>query len=400
METGREFSFVGLLSLAQLISWGALYYSFAIVSVPIERDLGWDKATVNGAWSIGLLFTGLAAFPVGIFLDRLGGRIIMTGGTLLGVACLLLWSNTEHLSTLYVVCIGLGIAMSGSLYEAGFAVLTRRFPTTYTDQISRLTLVGGLAPTIFVPVAAWLVSWQGWRTTLLTLAIILLAVCFPIHALGLRERSTTTEGQTGSRVGKASTAALRRALLHPSFWALLVTFTIHSTLATAIVFHIMPLLHERGFSELTITFAYSLIGPAQVGSRIALLATRRYFSMETIGIITVSALPLSLALLLVLPQIEIAPCLMLVLYGTANGLVTILRGTAIPDLIGSEGYGSINGTITLVARIGAALAPIAIALAWDKFGSYGPVVWGLFALAVIGAVSYGVAIYAAEGGKP
>ena len=98
METDREFSFVGLLSLAQLISWGALYYSFAIVSVPIERDLGWDKATVNGAWSIGLLFTGLAAFPVGIFLDRLGGRIIMTGGTLLGVACLLLWSNTEHLS--------------------------------------------------------------------------------------------------------------------------------------------------------------------------------------------------------------------------------------------------------------------------------------------------------------
>ena len=133
-----------------LFSWDALYYSFAIVPVPIERDLGWDKATVNGAWSIGLLFTGLAAFPVGIFLDRLGGRIIMTGSTLLGVACLLLWSNTEHLSTLYVVCIGLGIAMSGSLYEAGFGVLTRRFPTTYTDQISRLTLVGGLAPTIFV----------------------------------------------------------------------------------------------------------------------------------------------------------------------------------------------------------------------------------------------------------
>jgi hypothetical protein len=75
--------------------------------------------------------------------------------------------------------------------------------------------------------------------------------------------------------------------------------------------------------------------------------------------------------------------------------VTILRGTAIPDLIGSEGYGSINGTITHVARIGAAVAPIAIVLAWDKFGKYGPAVWGLFALAVVGAVSYGVAICAA-----
>ncbi|MBW7962982.1 MFS transporter [Bradyrhizobium sp. BR 10261] len=398
-ETRRDVSFVGFLSLAQLISWGALYYTFAVVSVPIERDFGWDKATVNGAWSIGLLITGLAAFPVGICLDRLGGRIIMTGGTLLGGACLLLWSSMEHLSTLYFVCIGLGVAMSGSLYEAGFAVLTRRFPTSYRDQISRMTLLGGLAPTVFVPISAWLVSWQGWRSTLLMLAVILFVVCLPIHALGLRERSTTMKGKIESDAGAASTAALKRALRHPSFWALLVTFSIHSTLASVVVFHIIPLLHERGFSDLTITFAYSLIGPAQVGSRVALLATRRYFSMETIGIVTVSALPVSLALLLALPQVTIAPASALVLYGTANGLITILRGTAIPDLIGPEGYGSINGTITLVARIGAAAAPITVAIAWDKFGSYGPVVWVLFALATIGALSYGVAIYAAQGRK-
>lgn len=394
--TGRGHSFVALLSLAQLISWGSLYYAFAVVSVPIERDLGWDKATVNGAWSIGLLMTGLAAFPVGILLDRLGGRIVMTGSTLLGVACILLWSNMERLATFYIVCIGLGIAMSGSLYEAGFAVLMRRFPTSYRDQISRMSLVGGLAPTIFVPISAWLVSSQGWRMTLLALACILFAVCLPIHALGLRERPQTPESKAPLQPG-ASAAALRRALFHPSFWALLVTFTIHATLASVVVFHVIPLLHERGFSDLTITFAYSLIGPAQVGSRVALLATRRFLSMETIGIVTVSALPLSLGLLLVLPKIDIAPCLVLVLYGTANGLVTILRGTAIPDLIGPEGYGSINGTITLVARIGAASAPIAVALAWEKFGSYEPVIWVLFALALLGAISYGVAISAAKG---
>ncbi|WP_177243308.1 MFS transporter [Bradyrhizobium sp. Gha] len=396
---GSELSFVGLLSLAQLISWGALYYTFAVVSVPIERDLGWDKATVNGAWSTGLLITGLAAFPVGMLLDRLGGRIIMTGGTLVGAGCLLLWSSMERLSMLYVVCIGLGIAMSGSLYEAGFTVLTRRFPMSYRDQISRMTLVGGLAPTVFVPISAWFVAWQGWRATLLMLAIFLLAVCLPVHALGLREQSKDLEGKTQSHGAATSTAALKRALLHPSFWALLVTFSIHSTIASVVVFHIMPLLQERGFSELTITFAYSLIGPAQVGSRIALLATGRYFSMETIGIVTVSALPVSLLLLLVIPQIAIAPALVLVLYGTANGLITILRGTAIPDLIGSEGYGSINGTITLVARMGAAAAPIAVAIGWDKFGGYEPIVWILFVLALIGAASYGVAIYAANGMK-
>ena len=69
-ELRGSFGFVALLSFAQLISWGALYYSFAVVAGPIERDLGWDKTTVNGAWSVGLLVTGLAAFPVGVLLDR------------------------------------------------------------------------------------------------------------------------------------------------------------------------------------------------------------------------------------------------------------------------------------------------------------------------------------------
>jgi hypothetical protein len=262
-----------------------------------------------------------------------------------------------------------------------------------------MSLIGGLAPSVFVPISIWFADTHGWRATLLILAVVLLTTCLPIHALALRTcRRSAEAAAKPADVRSASTAALSRALRHPIFWALLVTFTVHASLASAIVFHIIPLLQERGYSAGLITFAYSLIGPAQVGSRIGLIAAERYLSMTSAGILAVLVLPFALAMLIVLPPFDLTPCLVLGAYGIANGLVTIIRGTSVPDLLGAEGYGSINGAITLVARMGAAAAPLAVAMAWTAFGSYTPIVWILFGLAALGAASYGLAISMADKG--
>jgi predicted MFS family arabinose efflux permease len=388
------------LSAAQLVSWGALYYTFAVVSGPIGRDLGWDKATVNGAWSVGLLITALCALPVGGLLDRLGGQLVMTAGTILGAAFLALWSGVGHIATLYLALAGLGLAMSATLYEAGFAVLTRRFPLSYRTQITRMTLIGGLAPTVFVPITGWLVEALGWRAALLALAGITLAIGLPVHALMLKENDAGAMPARGSDAYKTnaaiSNAALKRALRHPTFWALLVTFMVHATLASAILFHIIPLLQERGFAGNAITAAYMLIGPAQVGGRLVLMALGRHVKTTTAGLLTVLALPMALGMLIALPSSNATMFAVLAIYGVGNGLITIIRGTSVPDLLGADGYGAINGAFTLPSRVGGALAPVAVALAWQSAGSYGPILWVLLGMAVVGAVSYAVAVYSAR----
>jgi predicted MFS family arabinose efflux permease len=261
-----------------------------------------------------------------------------------------------------------------------------------------MTLVGGLAPTVFVPMSVWLVGWLGWREALLVLAAITIVFCLPAHALVLKERQRDDEPRQirFKTSGKISNAALKRALLHPTFWALLFAFTIHSTLVSAIVFHIIPLLKERGYSDEVITVAYTLIGPAQVGGRIGLIALRRHFKSTTIGLLTVLALPIALALLITHSSTNLMVFLALIMYGIGNGLMTIVRGTSVPDLLGPEGYGAINGVITLVARAGAAAAPLAVAAAWRELGGYDPIVWVLFGLAVLAAISYAVAVYSSR----
>ena len=84
----RGWPLVWALSAAQLVSWGSIYYSFSLFVVPMEAELGWSRTTLNGALSLGLLLSGIAAYPVGAWIDRGGGRSVMSLGSALAVVLL------------------------------------------------------------------------------------------------------------------------------------------------------------------------------------------------------------------------------------------------------------------------------------------------------------------------
>jgi len=46
---------VGSMATAQLVSWGTLTYSFSLLVIPMEAELGWSRTALNGALSLGSL---------------------------------------------------------------------------------------------------------------------------------------------------------------------------------------------------------------------------------------------------------------------------------------------------------------------------------------------------------
>ncbi|MBP9735231.1 MAG: MFS transporter, partial [Rhodoferax sp.] len=50
--------------MGQLVSWGSVFYLFALLVAPLERDLGLSRTEVSLAFSLALLAEGLAAYPV------------------------------------------------------------------------------------------------------------------------------------------------------------------------------------------------------------------------------------------------------------------------------------------------------------------------------------------------
>ena len=156
---------VGWLSLAQLITWGSVFYTFALLMEPVERELGLSRAQSSLAFSLALLAEGLLAYPVGRWIDRGHERAVMTGGSVLVGVCLLLQGSVTGMAGFYAVWAGLGAAMAAALYAPAFAVVTRRFPHDFRRAIITMTFLGGLASTVFIPLTAWLIG-LGWRHAL------------------------------------------------------------------------------------------------------------------------------------------------------------------------------------------------------------------------------------------
>lgn len=372
----RSWTLVWGLSGAQLVSWGVLYYAFSLFVVPMENELGWSRTTLNGALSLGLLAAGLLAYPIGTWIDGHGGRWIMACGSLLGVAMLVAWSQVTDIVVFHLVWIGMGVAMAATLYEPAFVVLTRLFHQSYRTKITLMTLVGGLASTVFIPLTQLLVDTLGWREALLALAAIVAAICVPVHGLMLRDRQA---GPVNAAEPVLGAAAVRRAMRTPVFWALMICFVAYYATFSALTFHLAPMWTDRGFDAVTIVAALATIGPFQVAGRLLLLALGRRVPTATVGKIAMIAFPVSALLLILLPQSLVAMFAFAVLYGIGNGIMTIVRGTSVPDLLWREGYGAISGALSLPATVAKAASPFAAALLWSWAGGYDAVLWAVFA---------------------
>lgn len=383
-------AFLWGLATAQVVSWGSIYYSFSLFVVPMEAELGWTRTEINGALSSGLLISGFAAYPVGAWIDRHGGRALMTLGSALATVLLAAWSAIESLALLYVIWIGLGLALAATLYEPVFAVLTRTFPETYRARITALTLIGGFASTVFIPLTQLFISEFGWRNALLALAVCNAAICVPLHAFLLRAEPGHTTRAAGSDgdSARAEENILRRALRHPAFWGLAVCFTAYYAAFSALTFHIIPLLAERAVPIATIVAAVAVVGPAQVAGRLVLFAARGRLSSSFAGRLATLMFPLSVAFLIAFPSSLAALFVFAACYGAANGIMTIVRGTAVPDLMWREGYGAINGALTLPSNVARAIAPFVAALIWKAGSNYDAVLWSILAAGFAAALAF------------
>ena len=158
------------LSVAQLVSWGCVFYGFSLLMEPVERALNLSRAESSLAFSLALLMEGLLAYPVGRWIDRGRERAVMVGGSLLMGLALAAHSLVQTPLQFYAVWLTLGAGMSATLYPPAFAVLTRRYPQHFRRAIITLTFLGGLASTVFIPLIAFLFRTLGWRESLWVLA--------------------------------------------------------------------------------------------------------------------------------------------------------------------------------------------------------------------------------------
>jgi sugar phosphate permease len=394
---------VGTLATTETISWGILYYAFAAFLVPMRQELGWSTAALTGAYSLALLVSGLAAIPVGRWIDRRGPRLLMTLGSIGGALLLLAWARIETLPAFYLLWAAMGLVLAATLYEPAFTVVAVWFRQARNRALLLLTFVAGFASTIFLPVSTALIERSGWRQALVILAIFLAVTTIPAHALILRRRpedlglhpdGTLPEHTTRSLPDEEAGISLRTALHEHAFWWLTAAFFLGTLSSVAVAVHLIPFLLSDGYAPGFAALATGLIGATQVAARVAVtMAGNRIPPVP----LTAAVFALQGAAVLILLSWHQASGVLLavILLGAGRGAVTLMRASLIAERYGRTHYGAIGGALALFVSGAAALAPVGAGVAYQVAGGY-PLVFaglagisGLAALAMVGMWRWG-----------
>lgn len=375
------------LSLTQLISWGSIFYMFSLVLEPLERDLGLSRAQVSLAFSLGLLAEGLLAYPVGRWIDRGHERVVMTVGSILAGICLALHSQVTSLAALYAVWMGLGAAMAAVLYSPAFALVTRRFPFDFRRAIITLTFLGGLASTVFIPLTAWLMSVLGWREALRVLALLHLLVCAPLHWFTLRHAPKPLAHPSVAAGGVSV-----RPLLRSAPFLLIGVFTmVMMSVTVAIPAHMVSLLRENDLPESWVIALPAAIGVVQVVGRLLLYYFEHYGDLHLVNRLVPLLIPLGLLVLLSAPHTGswqvVVVGLFVAIYGLGNGMLTIVKGTAMAQYVSREHVATLNGALGVPLALARASAPVLLGVMWSPQVGYGHGLWLLLGLSVVGVLA-------------
>ena len=369
--TGRPWRIVAALAVTQTAGYGCLYYAFAVLLHPMATDLHTGPAAVTGALTVAVLAWAAAAIPVGRWLDRHGGRGLMTTGSAAGALLLVAWSQVQAVWQLYVVFAGLGVAMAMALYDAATAVVVTWFGAERRSRaILAMIVVAGFASTIFMPLTGLLQDRYGWRTTLLLLAGIYAGTAVPLHALVVR-RPPGPAGRSpaGATPGPAQrAAAVRAARRDGRFWCLAAAFVAHSAAMSAMTVHLVGFLVHKGHPATFAATVAGLLGVLSVTGRLLLTGARRRLPIAAAVAAIFAVQAAAAAAMPWLAASRTGATAGVVAFGVGFGVASLALPALLADRYGTAGYATIAGTLNTPVTLARATAPLAAAALADAAG--------------------------------
>jgi len=373
----RGWLLVATLAASETTAYGVLAYAFGVFLLPMQQELGWSRTALTGAYSLAIIVSGVAAIPVGRWLDRHGARALMTTGAGAASLLVLAWAQVSDLAAFYAIWVGIGLAMAAVLYEPAFAVIA----SWYRDAAQRnrallgLTVIAGFASVIYVPLAGWLAQTHGWRHALVVLAALLAVVTVLPNATlpGRRpdqlNRPADGQGTVPTAVDAPTGVPLRQALEDQALWWLAAALVAATLATTTVTVHLVAYLRDQHYSAAFAATWTGLLGAGSVGGRIlvTVLGPRWPLARVTAVVFAVQALAVALLLGASGPAGVVG---FVALFGLGVGLISLARAALVADLYGVAAFASINGVLALPLTLARAAAPVAAAALHTATGNY------------------------------
>jgi len=368
----------------QALPAGLLQQAYGAYVVLLEREFGWSRTTLSGAFSIVRMEEGLLGPAQGWLLDRLGPRFVMRIGTVIFSLGFFIFARIDSVAGFYAAFMVMAIGAS----MAGFLSITTAIVNWFDQKRSMAmgiallgTAVGGLLlPLVVLGIEAW-----GWRTMADISGAVILAVGLPFVQI-VRHRPEQYGLLPDGRLPDAPPAhgaaegsplppepasfTARDAMRTRAFWFISLAHTASVLVVSVVMVHFVAYATTSlGYSLsaaagiVTLQTVTNLVG-RPLGGWVADRTSSRLVTM-------VAMLAHAVALLLL--AFATAPW-MVITFALLNGLAWGARVPVVVSMraeyFGSRAFGAIMGLSSLVVTFGGVIAPIAAAWAYDATESY------------------------------
>ena len=375
--------------ITHAVNTGLSYFGMSAYFPSFEREFGWSRTAISGAFSLARIESGLLGPMEGYVTDRVGPQRMIFIGLFLCVGGFLALSLVDSLPMLYAVIV-LGIVLGSSLgYNMPISVLIAK---VFRERRSLAFGIFRMGPGIsgpMVPLVGWMIGLWGWRTAAVISGCVLLAIGFPlacvIRKIYTQEEAGVVSLESSEANSKDSPHSsidpqftLKQALRHRSFWLLSSAMGMRHLVTEGVSVHFVILLVDRGWSTeaaSTLLGISALIGaPARIGMGwLGDLLDKRRLVMGLLLALSVSVLLMGYTA----QAFVFTTCM--IIYSLAYGGLAALQEPIRADYFGTRAFATIQGMSRSVVTAGTFLGPIIAGFFYDVTKSY-TIAFGVFGL--------------------
>jgi MFS family permease len=355
---------VVVLCVTQILGWAALFYPPALTMTYIAAAHGWSLPVALSGFSIALCTSGLIAPYACGLIDRHGGNPVMAGGALIGALGLLLLPLAPNYIIYVLAWVLIGIATASCLYDPAFTTLTRIFGMGARRPITMVTFAGGLASTIGWPLMHLLIETGGWRSVYFTWSAVFLFIIAPLHYFALPRRKAPVPATAATHDEEPARTIPPEGL---PFLLMAAGFAGHAFVLSGTTTHLLTILQRGGLEAGTAVTIGAIFGPAQLVTRFADFMTKGRLHPLWVARLSMGSMVVAFGLLALAGIGLVKAVIFALIFGAANGVMTIARGALPLATFGTQGYGRVVGRISRPGQILQAFAPFVIAFVMDRW---------------------------------
>jgi MFS family permease len=379
--------------ITHAVNTGFSYFGMSAFFPSFEREFGWSRTAISGAFSLARVESGILGPIEGYLTDRVGAQRMLFIGLVICSLGFLSLSWVNSLPMLYIVIV-VGIVLGSSLgYNMPISVLIAKVFHERRSLAFGIFRMGPGISGLLVPVVGWMIGVWGWRTAAVASAFAIFLTGLPLAMIIKRiydqeeaARSVMEAGgnpATSRHPSSDPQFTLSEALRHRSFWLLSVAMALRHMVTEGVSVHFVILLVDRGWSTEAASGLLglsALIGaPARVGMGwLGDMLDKRRLMMGLLLALSFSVLLMGYTAVAII----FTPCM--IIYSLAYGGLASLQEPIRADYFGTKAFATIQGMSRSVTTAGTFMGPIIAGFFYDLTKSY-TIAFAIFAVVSLGS---------------